>query len=130
MDRELGGRSKDQDPQQVPTLHGAGHGQGQRVERVDGEGVHVLALQGILRKGLSEAIEGSEFSLSLSESPFLFKVLYDHLVRPPRLQITIPRKEVSAFDAIPALGALGIATLLIMDYCSHGYLLLLKLLSW
>ena len=60
------------------------------------------------------------------------------LVRPPRLtlgcalglQITIPRKEVSAFDAIPALGALGIATLLIMDYCSHGYLLLLKLLSW
>ena len=28
MDRELGGRGKDQDPQQVPTLHGAGHGQG------------------------------------------------------------------------------------------------------
>jgi hypothetical protein len=27
-DRELGGRGKDQAPQQVPTLNGAGHGQG------------------------------------------------------------------------------------------------------
>jgi hypothetical protein len=49
MDREPGGGGKDQDPQQIPTVNSAGHGQGQRVERVDGEGVHVVALQGILR---------------------------------------------------------------------------------
>ena len=51
LDRERGGRGQDPDPQPVPTWHGAGHGQGQRVERVEGEGVHVLALQGILRIG-------------------------------------------------------------------------------
>ena len=49
MDRESGGGGKDQDPHQVTTFNGARHVQGQCVERVDGEGVHVLTLQGILR---------------------------------------------------------------------------------
>jgi hypothetical protein len=49
MDGKPGGGRKDQHPQQVPALNGTGHGQGQGVERVDGEGVPVLALQDILR---------------------------------------------------------------------------------
>ena len=49
MDRQPGGGSKDQNPQQVTTFNSARHVQGQGVERVDGEGVHVLTLQGILR---------------------------------------------------------------------------------
>ena len=49
MDRKLGGGGKDQDPQQVTTLNDTGHAQGQCVKRVDGEVVHVLALQGMLR---------------------------------------------------------------------------------
>ncbi len=44
MDREPGGGSKDRDPQQVPAFNRTGHLQGQGVERVDGEGVHVVAL--------------------------------------------------------------------------------------
>jgi len=73
------------------------------------------------------------------------------LVRPPRLQrgaghlqllgrltlgealgvqIAIPLKQVSAFEAIPALGAIITATLLGIDDCSHSSLLLLKPLSW
>ena len=42
MDRQPGGGSKDQNPQQVTTFNSARHVQGQGVERVDGEGVHVL----------------------------------------------------------------------------------------
>jgi hypothetical protein len=49
MDREPGGGSTDQDPQQVPAVNHTGHLQGQGVERVEGESVHVLARQGILR---------------------------------------------------------------------------------
>jgi len=45
------------------------------------------------------------------------------------LQVAIPLKQRSTFDAIPALGAIIIVTLLVMDYCSHSYLLL-KPLSW
>ena len=65
------------------------------------------------------------------------------LVRPPRLQraaghvkhlgrltlgdalgvqLTIPCKQVSAFDASPALVAIIIATLLFLDYRCHSYL--------
>jgi hypothetical protein len=73
------------------------------------------------------------------------------LVRPPRLQraagnvqhlgrltlreealgvqVTILRKQLSTFDAIPALVTLIIATLLILDYRAHSSLLL-KPLSW
>ena len=82
MDREPGGGGKDQHPQQVTALNGTGHGQGQGVERVDGERVHVLALQGILRirrhRDSPIAIEGIGFSLSLSESPLFFIALFDH----------------------------------------------------
>jgi hypothetical protein len=49
MDRELRGRGKDQDLQQVATLKDTGHVQGQRVQYVDSEVVYVLALQGIQR---------------------------------------------------------------------------------
>ena len=49
MDRAPGGGSKAQDPQQVPACNSPGHLQGQGVARVDGEGIHVLAFQGILR---------------------------------------------------------------------------------
>jgi hypothetical protein len=73
------------------------------------------------------------------------------LVRPPRLQrgaghlqllgrltlgaalgvqVAIPLKQVSAFEAIPALGAIITATLLGIEDCSHSSLLLLKPLSW
>jgi hypothetical protein len=45
------------------------------------------------------------------------------------LQTAILLKQVSAFEAIPALVAIIIVTLLILDYCSHSYLLLLKPLS-
>jgi len=49
---------------------------------------------------------------------------------PLGLQVTILRKQLSTFDAIPALVALIIATLRILDDCAHRYLLLLKPLSW
>ena len=73
------------------------------------------------------------------------------LVRPPRLQrgagplqflgrltlgaalgvqVAIPLKQVSAFEAIPALGAIIPATLLGIEDCSHSSLLLLQPLSW
>ena len=73
------------------------------------------------------------------------------LVRPPRLQrapgnlkhlggltlgdalgfeIAILLKQLSALDAIPALIALIIATLRLLDDCAHRSLLLLKPLSW
>jgi len=66
------------------------------------------------------------------------------LVRPPRLQraaghlkhlgrltlrkalgfeITIPLKQLRAFDAIPALGAILVASLRILDDCAHSDLL-------
>ena len=46
------------------------------------------------------------------------------------VQITIPRKQVSAFDMRPALVAILIATLLVLDDGSHSSLLFLKPLSW
>jgi hypothetical protein len=45
-------------------------------------------------------------------------------------EIAIPLIQLSAFDALPALVAILIAGLDILDYCSHHYLLLLKPLSW
>ena len=49
-DRQPGGGRTDQDPQQGTTVNGARLVQGQCVERGDGAGVHVLTLQGILRR--------------------------------------------------------------------------------
>jgi hypothetical protein len=46
------------------------------------------------------------------------------------LQVAILRKSLRTFDAIPALVALIIATLRILDDCAHRYLLLLTPLSW
>ena len=45
------------------------------------------------------------------------------LGEPLGLQIAILLKQVSAFDAIPALVAILIASLLVLDYCSHSDLL-------
>jgi hypothetical protein len=42
---------------------------------------------------------------------------------PLGLQVAIPRKQLSAFEAIPALVASLIVTLRILDDCSHSYLL-------
>jgi hypothetical protein len=47
--RQPGGGRTDQPPPQVPALHAARHRQGQGVERVEGQGGHVVALQGRLR---------------------------------------------------------------------------------
>ena len=78
----------------------------------------------------------------------LIKVL---LVRPPGLQCTaghikhlrrltlghplgfevaIALKPLRAFEAAPVLVAVIMATLLVLDYCSHSYLLLCKPRSW
>jgi hypothetical protein len=46
------------------------------------------------------------------------------------LQIAIPLTQLSAFDAVPTLMAVSIATLLILDDGAHSSLLLLKSLSW
>jgi hypothetical protein len=45
------------------------------------------------------------------------------------VQIAILRKQLSTFDALPALMALLIGTLLVLDDRSHSYLPLLKPLS-
>ena len=45
------------------------------------------------------------------------------LGEPLGLQIAILLKQLSAFDAIPALVAILIASLLVLDDCSHSYLL-------
>src|SRR5215475_890192 len=47
--RQPGGGSKDQPPQQVTTFNSPGHLQRQGVEQVDGQRVHVSALQGKMR---------------------------------------------------------------------------------
>jgi hypothetical protein len=73
------------------------------------------------------------------------------LIRPPRLQraaghlkhlgrltlgealgfeTALPFKQLSAFEALPALVAILIATLLVLAYCSHSYLLFLTPRSW
>jgi hypothetical protein len=49
---------------------------------------------------------------------------------PLGLQAAILRKQFSTFDAIPALVTILIATLLVMDYGSHSYLLVLESLLW
>src|SRR5712671_3048567 len=46
------------------------------------------------------------------------------------VQIAILRKQLSRFDALPALMAIITDTLLVSDDRPHGYLLLLKPLSW
>ena len=46
------------------------------------------------------------------------------------LQMAIPLTQLSAFDAVPALMAVIIDTLLILDDGAHRFLLLLKPLSW
>ena len=45
------------------------------------------------------------------------------LGEPLGLQFAIPRKQVRAFEASPALVAIIVATLLLLDYRSHSYLL-------
>ena len=42
---------------------------------------------------------------------------------PLGFEIAIPRKQVSAFDAIPALMAILVASLRRLDYCAHSDLL-------
>ena len=42
---------------------------------------------------------------------------------PLGLQIAIPRKQVSAFEALPALVAILVASLRVLDYVAHSYLL-------
>jgi hypothetical protein len=44
----------------------------------------------------------------------------------PSVQSVIPLKQRSAFEAIPALMAICLATVLVWDYGFHSYLLLLK----
>jgi hypothetical protein len=51
------------------------------------------------------------------------------LGHPLGFEIAIALKPLRAFDAIPALVAIGIATLRVLDYCSHSYLLF-KPHSW
>src|SRR5262245_51781401 len=62
------------------------------------------------------------------ESPYNWYWLVEGLIEAD-YQIAIPRKQVSAFNAIPALIALLIATLLVLDDGAHSYLPLLKPLS-
>jgi hypothetical protein len=46
------------------------------------------------------------------------------LGHPLDCQSTILRQQVHAFEAIPALVAIIMASLYVLDYCAHSYLLL------
>ena len=48
---------------------------------------------------------------------------------PLRLQSTLALKQLSASGSLPACGTIVVASLLILDDCAHGYLLVLKPLS-
>jgi len=52
------------------------------------------------------------------------------LGHPLGCEIAIALKPLRAFEATPVLVAILIATLLVLDYCSHSYLLLFKPRSW
>src|SRR4030095_15621311 len=108
-DREPGG-GKDQNPQQIPTLNSAGHGQGQRVERVDGEGIHVLALQGILR---IRRHRDSPMQLREMASPSRYRRV--HCFFKPYMTITpFSTTETTARDAAD----LGYQVILVDDACA------------
>ncbi len=73
VDREPGGGGKDQDVEQVSDLHVVAPGfQRQMSQGVDGQGQHVLAIEGILRMhahGDSPSVRGDWFFLIIGEFP-------------------------------------------------------------